>query len=176
MGLDWLGDKFNRFIDKEIEKRAHAAGRAMVAVSKALVPVDTGFLKEHITYTYMPSKRLLTLHADSHYALYVEHGTYKMAPRPYLRPALAVAGPSFLSGVATQVQAGSSLPTDYVPRTIKPNIRPHIAAANKKYNKGIVKRTTATSIHMDRNNEPIRRFGRIVRSQTPSLHTRRKAW
>lgn len=176
MGISWLGDRFMRFVDKEIEKRAHAAGRAMVSVAQSLVPVETGLLQSRIFYTYSPQQRLLTLHADTHYSLYVEHGTYKMAPRPYLRPALAVAGPAFLTGISTQVMAGSSLPVGYTPRTILPHIRPHIAAANKRFNRGIVKRTTATAVHMDRANEALRSGGKVVMSRIPQLHRRRGAW
>jgi hypothetical protein len=176
MGIEWLGNKFMGFIDKEIEKRAHAAGKAMVAVAKSLVPIDTSYLHDHIYYTYLPNKRLLTLHADSYYAYFVEAGTFKMAPRPYLRPALAVAGPAFLSGVSTQVMAGTSLPTNYTPRQILPHIKPHIAAANKKFNRGIVKRTTATAVHMDRANEAMRSGGKVITSKIQKLHTRRKAW
>lgn len=176
MPIEWFADKFMRFIDREFERRAHIAGRNMVAVAKALVPRDTSYLFQHIYYTYSPSNRTLTLHADSHYSAYVEWGTYKMRPQPYLRPALAVAGPSFLSGLRTQTAFGSSLPVNYTPRAILPHIRPHIAAANRKYNKGIVKRTTATAVHMDRLNEPVRSGGKIVRSKIPSLHKRRKAW
>ena len=176
MGIEWLGNKFMGFIDREIEKRAHAAGRAMVAVARSLVAVDTGLLQSTITYTYMPSRRLLTLHADTRYAWHQEVGTYKMRPHPYLRPALAIAGPAFLSGVSTQGMAGTSNPISYTPRTILPHIRPHIAAANKKFNRGIVKRTTATAVHMDRANEALRSGGKVITSKIQKLHTRRKAW
>lgn len=176
MGINWFGDKFQQFIDREIEKRAHAAGKAMVAVAKSLVPIDTSYLHDHIYYTYYAKERLLTLHADSHYAYFVEHGTWRTKPHPYLRPALAIAGPAFLSGVSTQVMAGTSNPVSYTPRTILPHIRPHIAAANKKFNRGIVKRTTATAVHMDRANEAMRSGGKIVTSKIPKLHSRRRAW
>lgn len=177
MPIEWLGDKFMRFVDREIEKRAHVAGQSMVAVAKSLVAVDTGLLQSRIYYTYQPATRTLTLHADTHYAMYQEFGTYKMRPHPYLRPALAVAGPSFVSGVKTQAQFGTSLSVNHVPRQILPHIRPHISAANKKFNKGIVRRTTATAIHMDRQNNPIRsKDGKIVRSTINSLHRKRKAW
>ena len=176
MPIEWFADKFMKFVDREFERRAHIAGQKMVAVAKALAPIDTGLLRRSIYYTWHGATRTLTLHADTHYAVYQEFGWRYGRPHPFLRPALAVAGPSFLSGLRTQTAFGSSLPVNYTPRPILPHIRPHIAAANRKYNKGIVKRTTATAVHMDRLNEPVRSGGKIVRSKIPSLHKRRKAW
>lgn len=176
MGLEWLGDKFTRFIEKEFEKRAHIAGQNMVAVAKSLAPVDTGLLKSSIYYTYHPAQRLLTLHADTHYAMYQEFGTYKMRPHPYLRPALAIAGPSIISGLRTQVAAGTSLPVSYTPRQILSHIRPHISAANRTFNRGIVRRTTATAVHLDRQNQSVRVDGNPVRSTIQKLHSRRRSW
>lgn len=177
MPIEWFTDKFMKFVDREFERRAHIAGQNMVAVAKALVPQDTGLLHSRIFYTYLASTRTLTLHADTSYSAYVEWGTYKMRPQPYLRPALAVAGPSFLSGLKTQTMFGTSLSANHVPRKILPHIRPHISAANRKFNKGIVRRTTATAVHMDRMTVPIRsKDGKIVRSTINSLHRKRRAW
>lgn len=179
MPIEWLANKFNTWLDKRIEERAHIAGRAMVEVAKAMVPVDTGLLKSRIYYTYMPSRKLLTLHADTFYSLYVEHGTYKMAPRPYLRPALLVAGPAFLTGVRTQVMGGMSVGINHKPMQILPRIRPQISRANQRFNVGIVRRTEASAVHMNRHNEPVRESGgrrRVVISRLNQLHKRRRAW
>lgn len=53
------------------------------------VPVDTGYLKSRNQYKvskYFVQK--LTLINDSHYALFVEYGTYKMLAQPFVRPAI----------------------------------------------------------------------------------------
>lgn len=53
-------------------------------------PVDTGNLKSSISMTFEQSAT--SMHADigptAHYGKYVELGTSRMAPQPYMRPAL----------------------------------------------------------------------------------------
>jgi hypothetical protein len=147
------------WIDSLIEKRMHLAGQAMVAKAKALVAVDSGTLQESIGYRYDPATKTLTLFAGTHYALYQEFGTSLMKPHPYLRPALNVAGPAFLTGalggVTTQIALGTSLGPDYVPRKIQPHIRPHIAAANALNNVGAASRAKLVALHMDRKNKQV---------------------
>lgn len=174
------------WIDKLIEQRMHTAGQAMVGIAKALVPVDTGLLKSTIAYTYLPDSKTLTLHADTGYAYFIEAGTHKMAPRPYLRPAINAAGPAFLTGrlggVSTQIMAGTYNDANHVPLKIKPHIRPSIAAANMTHNVGATARTKLTAIHMDRSNEARRvRVGleqksRVLMSNLSKLNRIRKPW
>lgn len=174
------------WVDRLVEQRMHVAGQAMVGIARALVPVDTGLLKSTITYTYLPDTKTLTLHADTGYALFVEQGTYKMAARPYLRPALNAAGPAFLTGklggVSTQIMAGTYNSPDHVPLSIKPHIRPSIAAANMMHNVGVTARTKLTAIHMNRSNEPRRvRVGleqksRVMMTDLSKLNRIRRAW
>ena len=73
--LDDLQDDSNR----ELEQMPIEAER----IANRLVPVDTGALKESITIN-------LTEHsivAGEDYAVFVEFGTVKMAPQPFLGPA-----------------------------------------------------------------------------------------
>lgn len=54
--------------------------------AKKLCPVDTGRLRNSITHQqYDENTEVVGTNVE--YAPYVELGTYKMGPRPYLRPA-----------------------------------------------------------------------------------------
>lgn len=185
MGINW---KPTTWINKLVDDRMMIAGKAMVNVAKSLVPVDTGLLKSKIYFTYQPSSKTLTLHADTGYAYYIETGTYKMRPRPYLRPAINAVAPSFLTGkimgVNTQVMAGTYSEVDHAPKMIRPLIRPRIAAANRMHNVGATRRTEFTAVHMNRQNEARRH--RVGLKQEPKvilssltrrrINTRDDAW
>jgi hypothetical protein len=174
------------WIDRLVEQRMHVAGQSMVAMAKALVPVDTGLLKSKIYYTYAPATKTLTLHADTGYSLFVEQGTHKMAPRPYLRPAINAFAPAFLTGkftgVSTQIMGGTFNDEFHVPLKIQSKIRPHIAAANAMHNVGAVARTKLTAVHMTRDNEPrrhnvgLQQKNKVILSSLSKLNRMRKAW
>lgn len=185
MGINW---KPTTWINKLIDDRMMIAGKAMVDTAKSLVPVDTGLLKSSIYYTYMPATKTLTLHADTKYAVFVETGTYRTRPQPYLRPAINAVAPSFLTGkvmgVKTQIMAGTSNDVDYTPLQIQPNIRPKIAAANRFHNVGATRRTEFTAVHYDRKGNV--RTHRVGLKQEPKtvlssltkrrVNTRNDAW
>lgn len=61
-------------------------GKSTVAYARERVPVDTGALRDSIEATVEGDT--LTVGSDKSYALPVETGTYKMAARPYLKPAM----------------------------------------------------------------------------------------
>lgn len=65
----------------------------IVKEAKRLVPVDTGRLRDSITADTQgeASRTVATgdIVADAPYAGFVEFGTVRMAPQPYMRPALA---------------------------------------------------------------------------------------
>ena len=92
----------------KVSEQALALAEAAVAKAafdieghaKAVVPVDTGNLKnsiqtkredEGLTYTVGPR--------GVDYAIYVEYGTYKMHAQPYLRPAANRVWPDFVKAM-----------------------------------------------------------------------------
>lgn len=73
------------------EARAKATALEIIggkaeSYAKKLCPVDTGNLRNSITHQqYDENTEVIGTNVE--YAPYVELGTHKMAPRPYLRPA-----------------------------------------------------------------------------------------
>jgi len=64
-----------------------AVGRAMVEYAQGICPVRTGYLRSTI-YFHTVSPLSFEFGASASYAVFVEMGTYRMAPRPFIRPAL----------------------------------------------------------------------------------------
>jgi len=110
-GLDKLKENLDRFpieIAKAGLREALAAGGAeLLREAKSLAPVDTGALKQSVGMKITQDKGLDTnivsigprykkkpkdgKKSPGIYGLFVEIGTSKMAPRPWLRPALQAA-------------------------------------------------------------------------------------
>ena len=61
-------------------------GERAVGYATDIVPVRTGNLRSSIAYDADDSQVIIG--SDVPYASYVEEGTYRMRPRPYLRPAM----------------------------------------------------------------------------------------
>lgn len=78
-----------------------AAAFKVEARAKDLVPVDTGATKNSIATTIEGDAAETTaqIGPTTEYAIYLEFGTYRMAPRPFLRPALAEVKPQFVEAV-----------------------------------------------------------------------------
>lgn len=74
------------------------AALAVEGQAKALAPVDTGALRNSIQ-TELEGDLTAHVVVGVEYAEYVEHGTYKMAPQPYLTPAAALVEPQFIANV-----------------------------------------------------------------------------
>lgn len=70
------------------------------AHAKRLAPVDTGALRSSITTSTGISGLEAEVGPTVHYGLYQELGTARMAPQPYMGPALEVVEPGFLEAVA----------------------------------------------------------------------------
>lgn len=73
------------------------------ARAKQLAPVRTGFLRNSIGAKFTGQGfRLYSAEvvAEAFYASYVEHGTSRMAPRPFMGPALDAVMPGFVAAMA----------------------------------------------------------------------------
>lgn len=68
-------------------------GKSAVSHARERVPVDTGALRDSIEATVEGDT--LTVGSSKEYALPVETGTYKMAARPYLKPAMTEYGDEY---------------------------------------------------------------------------------
>lgn len=181
MLIDWRGAAFMRFVDGQLEKKAHNCGQRMVSVAKSFAAVDTGFMRANVYYTYAPATKTLSLHSDAPYTMPQEFGWHSHPGHPFLRPAMLIAGPGFFTGINTNIAVGTSLGVNHVPRTIAAHIRPHISAANRKYNRGVVKRTALTAFHVTRSGQTVRhtaptgqRFA--MKSSLSKLNRISKAW
>jgi HK97 gp10 family phage protein len=73
-------------IEKEVEMELDVVGADMEDLAKSLVPVRTGYLQS--TIYHIASGFILDFGATADYSSHVEFGTSRMAPRPYIRPAL----------------------------------------------------------------------------------------
>jgi HK97 gp10 family phage protein len=84
--------KYNEAGIKELEKRAeeYLAGLAdkIKDEAKSIVPVRTGKLRDSIEVIDGETNKIKYIGSDVDYAIYVELGTVKTDPKPYLRPAL----------------------------------------------------------------------------------------
>lgn len=76
-------------VGKDLVKRALRVERR----AKQLAPVDTGRLRSSIEHDVGRDSRGLVarIGTDVTYAIYLEFGTRRMTPRPFLRPALQAA-------------------------------------------------------------------------------------
>lgn len=63
-------------------------GMTAEGYAKKLCPVDTGNLRNSITYTVRDGEYATYIGTNVEYANYVENGTSKMAAQPYLKPAV----------------------------------------------------------------------------------------
>ena len=96
---------FNKLpaLSKQAAELAHLAvykaAFDIEANAKAIVPVDTGFLKNSISVT--PAGDLTAFvgpHAE--YAIHVEFGTYKSRAQPYLMPSAEKVRPAFIAAMS----------------------------------------------------------------------------
>lgn len=80
-------DKFLNALPEQIEQALIAIGITAEGYAKRECPVDTGRLRNSISHARDDNAAYIGTNVE--YAAYVELGTSKMKPRPYLRPAAA---------------------------------------------------------------------------------------
>ena len=81
--------QIQRELPKKIVVELNNAAQSMESLAKQLAPVDTGYMKEHITQTKHASESDLSAQVESEadYSLFVEYGTVNMDAQPFFTPA-----------------------------------------------------------------------------------------
>ena len=76
-------------IDQALARALEEVGLVAEGYAKKECPVDTGRLRNSITHQVRPSEKSVYIGTNVEYAPYVELGTSRMDPQPFLRPAAA---------------------------------------------------------------------------------------
>ena len=71
-----------------------------MADAKTLAPVDTGNLRNSITTDARPGDLRAVVEATASYSAYIEWGTSKMQPQPFMQPAQERNTPGFFEAVS----------------------------------------------------------------------------
>lgn len=82
-----FSDDIRAAIENAIERGLMAIGETAEAYAKEIVPVDTGRLRNSLTYEVAADEQAVYIGSRVEYAPAVELGTSRMRPRPYLKPA-----------------------------------------------------------------------------------------
>jgi HK97 gp10 family phage protein len=85
--LDELSDEDTQALEEDIHQILDDAGAQMEEFARGIVPVRTGNLMASIFHDVDDDALSVTLGATADYASFVEYGTYKMKPQPFLEPA-----------------------------------------------------------------------------------------
>lgn len=102
MSVEWHGaERLTMAIRGSSQKVIEQAGKVvknnterLKASAKAKAPVDTGFLKNHITSSY-PDRLEGHVKSEAAYSGYQEYGTRFQTGKPFMRPALKTVEPKF---------------------------------------------------------------------------------
>lgn len=76
-------------IDQALARALEEVGLVAEGYAKKACLVDTGRLRNSITHQVRPSEKSVYIGTNVEYAPYVELGTSRMKPQPFLRPAAA---------------------------------------------------------------------------------------
>ena len=93
--LEWYGDDIMQALESERKRALTESGIEVLGRATQLAPVDTGNLKNSLTYDLHHKENVFDVQSDSievgtgvHYAIHQEYGTKRMGAQPFLRPAL----------------------------------------------------------------------------------------
>ena len=98
IGIERLTARINKAVnslDEKIVEGLEVVGSNIVADAKSWAPVRTGRLRDSIGMSVL--NRQLEVYAEAEYAAYVEYGTSRMAPRPFLAPAFEANRPDLVA-------------------------------------------------------------------------------
>lgn len=105
--VEWFGDKIQAEVRRRMIQKMETWGPKVVAEAFRLCPKDTGQLSRSIGWSMRQSDMTLQIHADQHYAIFVEMGTSRQPARPFLRPALNIIRGIGTGGITTEIQLTS---------------------------------------------------------------------
>lgn len=88
-------------IEGSISEIIAAGAEAVSESAKSICPVDTGALRDSISVSMEGNRAKISANTD--YAAYVEFGTSKMAPQPYLVPSLIGNSGAVLAAMADAI-------------------------------------------------------------------------
>ena len=74
--------------DEAIERALEAIGLQAEGYAKLLCPVDTGRLRNSITHEVAANEKAVYIGTNVEYGPYVEMGTARTRPQPFIRPAV----------------------------------------------------------------------------------------
>ena len=102
MSVEWHGAErltmairgSSRKVIEQSEKVVKNNTERLKASAKSKAPVDTGFLKNHITSSY-PDRLEGHVKSEAAYSGYQEYGTRFQTGKPFMRPALKEVEPQF---------------------------------------------------------------------------------
>lgn len=80
-------EEFLKALPEQIEQALTAIGLTAESYAKQECPVDTGRLRNSITHAVETGEQAVYIGTNVEYAVFVELGTSRMKPRPYLKPA-----------------------------------------------------------------------------------------
>jgi len=80
--------KAKREIDRGIARGLHSVGAFVETEAKVRSAVRTGNLRSSISFNTEPRENAVVIGTNVHYAPHLEYGTEKMAPQPFLKPAV----------------------------------------------------------------------------------------
>ena len=88
--------KADRKLRREVSRLVRETGKEAEKIAKTDHPYTdrTGHNTASINF-YMTGQMSGVLTVNSHYGGFLEYGTVKMSPRPYMRPAMAKVRPKF---------------------------------------------------------------------------------
>lgn len=97
MGINFVSyaDKIRSKVVDLVAARMEQMGAQAVSIAKELVPKDTHQTEDSIAYIWSRQTMTMTLYADTSWSIFLEMGTSRMAPRPFLRPAIMQVGRQF---------------------------------------------------------------------------------
>ena len=99
-----FGEARNSF-SSALNRAMEAVGVTAEGYAKEEAPVDTGELRNSISHATMDN-HAVAIGTNVEYGIYQEMGTYKMAPHPFIKPAVADHTEEYKSIVEAAMKAG----------------------------------------------------------------------